>query len=101
MINTLKRIISYIPGVRLKKGYGLSCDDKLSFKERDLDLYNDPNTARYRLRDNVGYFVIDAIVQSPSGPLYRMKHPQTGDVFTISKGLFSLLFKYIPPGTHP
>lgn len=100
IIDTLKRYLSYIPGVKVSRGYSVTTDDGIRISKelatKPIAIPNSKYSIKYKLADDVGSFELDSQLRDPSGKTkYRIRHIETGMLIVLPDNVFTLLFKSI------
>jgi hypothetical protein len=98
MTNVIKKFISKITGKQVQDGFGFSNDDNIKLDKIPVVLTEGKpvykNTATYSLSNEAGLFELVGFRRTEKGnSSVTLRCNITGDTFTISKNLFSLLFK--------
>lgn len=96
MTNAIKRFISRFTNRQIHIGYSVSTDDSLKLgtmpTDKQIEDAENSITAKYYLRGDIGRFEIVGIIRLRNGISYQLRHILTGEVFNITKAMFTLLF---------
>lgn len=97
VLNTLKRwATKYLP-LRINKGYGVSSDDNFAVSDLPQRLkkgeFPAKTTLTYAVKDDIGRFEFLGHVRNNQNSYYQVRSLKTGEVFNVSKRIFTLMFE--------
>lgn len=98
MMNSIRKFFSKFTNKPISAGYGFTNDNKLKIVNIPEELINGKPvsniTALYEINNEIGLFELIGFKRTPKGNTsITLRCNKTGDVFTVSKDLFNLLFK--------
>jgi hypothetical protein len=98
MMSAIKKFFSKFINKPINDGYGFTNDNNLKVKEIPQELVDGKpvyrNTALYEMNHEAGLFELVGFRRTDKGnSSVTLRCNKTADTFTISKNLFSLLFK--------